>query len=171
MMTRARGPRIVQENLVGRKAPDRLPKVSRNTAQWNRLADWLAIKEVVHLSVSRGCPMFMEWPRACEYWRDPDVQSFIRRHGFGSAVIAGCRVGLVSGRPGHAGRPLRKEWRVDCSDPGIAEYLRLPCACPHAACIPVEGPDTRPSEAYTDLFAAAVAGACRIHESRARSVS
>ena len=67
-------------------------------------------------------------------------------------------LGLVAQRRSHAGVPMRKRWRIVSNSSAFLNVMAEDTKCVHdpRAHAAVEGPDTKPTEGYTDAFAAKV---------------
>ena len=147
-----------------RCGPATVAKLDEHIKSHKRL--WTAATKVASIAISRGCTVIIEWPKACLYWRDKSIRSFLHRHHFHSSFIDGCKVGLFSVRAKMCGSLLRKQWRLECSDIHLANALRLECTDRSHGCVSVEGADTKHSENYSRLFATFVHRACHTHSKR-----
>lgn len=107
---------------------------------------------VAEYAKQQGSVVFWEWSRRCRAWKWEMMDQWRRKHQTTTAIIAGCQVGLIDDA---SGKPLGKEWRVECTDDVLGRKLHMPCACvrgleQHALC---EGRMTRKSAYYTPEFA------------------
>ena len=100
-----------------------------------------------------GAVVINEWPKACAYWKNPQV---IRAIGdYYTTEVHGCAMGLRSINRKDFGLLIKKPWRLDCSDEDFLEPMST-CRCEnmethdHAKC---EGKNTTYSEGYTDEMA------------------
>ena len=109
-----------------------------------------------------------EWPRACAYWSEPEVQQLVCHHGLQSVQLDGCMFGLVSQYGANMGQPIRKPKRVDANSPVISQLLGRVCDGSHVH-VPCQGNDTKATEGYTDeivdLVHQAFATQCALRES------
>ena len=103
-----------------------------------------------------GGHVAIEWPRACSYWRENAVTSFVSKHGFSRVTFDGCALGLVSNR---TGLPIKKPWAVLTSCPQLVSALQV-FVCPgpvvHSTHQPCAGSETKATEGYTPKLASIV---------------
>ena len=68
-----------------------------------------------------------EWPRSCDAWKLPEVQSFIKKYGeqLHFAELDGCMVGT---RGPESGKLVRKGWSVMTTHWGLYKALSLRCS-------------------------------------------
>lgn len=107
---------------------------------------------VAYAAARIGTIVCWEWSRRCRAWKWDMMDEWRSRCNTTTAIISGCRVKLVDPK---TGKPLGKEWRIECTHRGLAEKLHTTCECPkqagvHALC---EGNLTRNSAFYTPEMA------------------
>ena len=61
-----------------------------------------------------GGDVAMEWPNGCEYWKWPEVVSFLKEVGMESVRVDGCSLGLTSRV---TGLPILNPWRIASTSP------------------------------------------------------
>ena len=134
-----------------KRGPNTVAKVKLHWRLFKRL--WTAFEIVASHALSIGARVFVEWPRHCAYWRQPNVVKFLQDHGFVNADFDGCMYGLVASKGPSAGTPIQKPWRVACS-PGssLPQLLNKRCdgSHTHTSCA---GPNTWLTQAYTPAIA------------------
>lgn len=99
--------------------------------------------------VQQGIPVTWEWSETCDAWRLPMVQRVFQKYKPQFCVVKGCRVNL---RDPKSGAYLGKGWKLATTHELLAKRMHLPCVCQekHVLC---QGPLTRMSAYYTDVFA------------------
>ncbi len=107
---------------------------------------------VAYAAARLGTVVCWEWSRRCRAWKWDMIDEWRTKCNTTTAIISGCRVNLVDPK---TGKPLGKEWRIECAHKGLAEKLHSTCVCPkhagyHALC---EGSLTRNSAFYTQEMA------------------
>ena len=111
---------------------------------------WSAFEVVAEHALSVGARVFIEWPRACRYWKDSRVVAFLSKHGFVSAEFDGCMYGLVAEKGPMQGAPINKPWRVACSpNSSLPKFLNKKCDRSHEH-TPCAGRNTLGTQGYTD---------------------
>ena len=117
---------------------------------------WTAFEQVATECLRCGGHVAIEWPRACSYWREDAVTSFVSKHGFSRVTFDGCALGLVSNR---TGLPIKKPWAVLTSCPQLVSALQV-FVCPgpvvHSTHQPCAGSETKATEGYTPKLASIV---------------
>ena len=112
---------------------------------------WRHFEIVANACIANGGRIAIEWPRACRYWRNRRVASFLKRHGCMQYKFDGCMYNLRSQCGQSRGNLLRKPWTIasNCSS-----FQRLCRVCNHDRAVephaPTQGGDTRLTESYTD---------------------
>ena len=81
---------------------------------------WSAFTKVVRRTLEHGGDVAIEWPNGCEYWKWPEVVSFLREVGMESVRVDGCSLGLTSRV---TGLPIMKPWRIASTSPVFLEGL------------------------------------------------
>ena len=100
----------VNEAMFYRKADSRSLRRLRGLISDFRLFLW-NFREIAEAVLSRGGVVCIEWPSACQYWRDTQVREFLREHGFRKSVTHGCAFGLCTTyyKPGSS---MKKPWTI-----------------------------------------------------------
>ena len=144
---------IVHLHRGGQAAVDR---INQHIALMRRL--WNQAKKLITHAHNVGASWVVEWPHSCQYWRGKCVTGFLKHHPHQCVVVDGCMLGLVARRQSHAGVPMKKRWRLVSNSSAFVNSMAKDTKCTHAphAHAAVEGPDTKPTEGYTDAFAAKV---------------
>ena len=77
--------------------------------------------------IAFGGDMAWEWPRSCDAWWLPEVQSFIKKHGekLYFAELDGCMVGT---RDPASGKLVRKGWTIMTTSWRLCKALSLRCS-------------------------------------------
>lgn len=99
-----------------------------------------------------GSEVHWEWSRRCRAWKWKLIDNMRQHMKTQTAVVGGCRVGLVDER---TGKVVGKEWRVETTNGDFAQRIHIPClkeACQkeHTPC---EGRLTRQSAFYPQQMA------------------
>ena len=107
---------------------------------------------VAYYASKMGAHVHWEWARRCRAWKWEHIDRWRNRLQTYTAIVGGCRVGLVDPKSGDR---VGKEWRVESTCEQFARQLHLPCqghSCEgnHTRC---EGSLTRASAFYTSQFA------------------
>ena len=99
-----------------------------------------------------GALIYIEWPKTCAYWQDPDIVSWIARFKLSFAEFHGCQYGLHSVIPERSHKFINKPWYGVTNSQFICGNITRKCqgeikgVHEHVAC---QGPDTLPSQNYT----------------------
>jgi len=131
--------------------PGTAAKIEKHIALAKKI--WRAFEVCATIVLARGGLVCIEWPKGCTYWQWDCVNLFLARNGFSSAYVDGCKMGVVSRV---SGLPIRKPWRIACSDSRMAEALdrvRCPGKEAHPVHAPCAGSDTKTTENYTPYMA------------------
>ena len=107
---------------------------------------------VAYYAAKLGAHIHWEWSRRCRAWKWEHIDRWRHRMQTYTAIIGGCRVGLVDPKDGSK---IGKEWRIESTSEHFARKFHLPCmgqSCEgnHTRC---EGQLTRLSAFYTTGFA------------------
>ena len=96
-----------------------------------------------------GGVVVIEWPRRCDYWKYPLVETFLKAHKLHYSDFDGCRYGVVSIKTDSEGVPIRKPWRIATNSDAFLRLFSWKCdgAHQHVKC---EGIDTKATENYSD---------------------
>ena len=121
---------------------------------------WTAFERGATIADRRGATVVMEWPKRCDYWKDKQVVRYLAEHGYSTASVHGCAVGLTSVCKATKGRLVKKEWQLATNKAEIARRLEKRCPGGHQ-CVPVLNQDTKASENYSVQFALHVREAIR----------
>jgi hypothetical protein len=116
------------------------------------LTNLIALASVVH---SMGGKIAIEWPDKCTYWDDERVKSLIQTFDLRPTRFDGCMYGLRSIVPGCEHMPIKKPWMLMTNSDILSKNLSLRCNGRHKH-KPCQGADTKVSEGYTPMIAAAV---------------
>jgi hypothetical protein len=112
---------------------------------------WAAFVIVAEDCIAHGGYIAIEWPRACEYWRNAAVLEFVQKHQLTFADFDGCMYELKDG----AGVPIRKPWRLATNSPSLVNHFSLCCDETHEH-TPCAGSQTERTGNYTPCVAACV---------------
>eukprot|EP00959_Pyramimonas_sp_CCMP1952_P052579 1099386-Pyramimonas_sp.AAC.1 len=74
-------------------------------------------REVARVAHKAGGVICIERPTRCNYWRDPQVKSFLRELDFVKTALHGCAYGLKDSR----GNFMKKPWTIATTSPIVAE--------------------------------------------------
>ena len=112
-----------------------------------------------------GGKVAIEWPKNNEYWKLPEVEEAVRKHGLQKVTVNACMVGLTSVNPEDRGQPVRKPWTIATNDETLREHMhKFLCpsidhhGVPHAPCLKR---NAKMSESYTDVMIDAIHEAWR----------
>ena len=133
-----------------RGRPSTVAKITAHRELMRRL--WTAFEHVAAIAEERGATVIIEWPRRCSYWTDEQVVAYIGGHGYESAIVHGCAVGLTSVRNDTRGALVRKAWRLATNNAALARRLSRTCPGDHRH-ITAEKADVKASENYSPEFA------------------
>jgi hypothetical protein len=103
---------------------------------------------VAKAMIDIGGIVAVEWPGKCKYWREPDVEDFLKEFRFDLSVFHGCACELVTRHSPRPNKPMKKLWRCSSNNPKMLTYLDKKCAGDHkhGEC---QGGDCKASEDYT----------------------
>ena len=90
----------------------------------------------------------MEWPSQCQYWRDPQVKTFVREFALFKTVLHGCAYRLRNRK----GNFTKKPWTHASTSEIVTEGLERRCGGTHEH-EEARGKDCKLAEDYTDAFA------------------
>eukprot|EP00969_Alexandrium_andersonii_P363622 15462342-Alexandrium_andersonii.AAC.1 len=83
----------------------------------------------------------LAWPRACAYWQEPRISSFLHGMGFVYADFDGCMYGLRLMDTAHADKFIHKPWLIACMKSSLPSFPNRKCNRRHRH-HPCEGRDT-----------------------------
>jgi len=136
------------QNLNWHVGPKTRSKIRAHRAVFRKL--WRNFGIVAQACRANGGRIALEWPRRCAYWRQRNVQSFLRDYDLRLHHFDGCRFNLRSIAPSKQGKLLRKPWTLASDVPQFTKFGDFTCCHPRGAHASVEGRDTRATEEYTD---------------------
>ena len=86
---------------------------------------WRRFEGVAAKCLDVGGVIVVEWPRRCDYWKEPRVQAFLAKHHLCSHVFDGCQYGVTSIRKGLEEVPIRKPWRIATNSEAFAAKFAM----------------------------------------------
>ena len=75
--------------------------------------------------------VILEWPKNCEYWKEPAVYEFLERLDFQYTQYDGCMYGLMSKFTGVVALPIRHPWKIAYINCDIGNDLNKVCDKSH----------------------------------------
>ena len=145
------------------RGPNTQKKIRNHWVIFRRL--WRAYRTVAEACLKHyGNAIALAWPRACRYWHDKSVKTFMTKHAMHTYKLDGCMYGLRSVAPSTYGKLLKKPWTIASTSPCFSRLCRL-CnhdrhADPH---VPTAGRDTKLGENYTKEMVQEIHSAWREH--------
>ena len=130
------------------RGPDTQKKIRNHWLVFRRL--WRNFRITAERCILHGGQIAIEWPRACRYWHERSVKSFLAKHAMHLNKLDGCMYNLRSVCPSTHGQLLRKPWTIASTSTSFSRLCRL---CDHDRSVephtPTQGKDTRIGEGYT----------------------
>eukprot|EP00959_Pyramimonas_sp_CCMP1952_P283701 5930480-Pyramimonas_sp.AAC.1 len=105
-------------------------------------------REIARAVRRAGGVVCIEWPTQCNYWRDPQVKSFLRELDFVKTALRGCACGLKDAE----GNFMKKPWTIATTPLVVAEGLERRCGGTREH-VEARGRECKSAEDYTDDFA------------------
>ena len=88
------------------KRPEGQERVRQHKLLFSKL--WEKFEVVASKCLKLGGVVVIEWPRRCDYWKNPRVETFLKVHKLRLSDFDGCRYGIVSIKKDSEGTPIRK---------------------------------------------------------------
>ncbi len=89
---------------------DMANRIKQHRKLFTRL--WASFVIVAIHAMEMGAQTHMDLPRDRGYWRWPRVRSFFTKYEFGKMLLDGCMYGLTAQHRQHAGKPIKKPWKI-----------------------------------------------------------
>ncbi len=134
-------------DINSKKSPEAYEKFQEQRRIYREL--WATFSDSARAVRRSGGKICIEWPKSCQYWKQPEVVQFIRDYGLKIAEVHGCSLGLTDSK----GQPINKPRLVATDDDTIFDALnkyRCKGCKAHALCC---NKDCKETEGYTDDMA------------------
>ena len=141
---------------VNQQTPKGAAKIEGNIKQFRSLLR--GFKRILNDVYSDDVRVAFELPKACRYWKWPELWSFLTKYKMNKYEFHGCKIGIK----GRNGKPMKKQWVVASNMPTISvvEYFKCDGSHEHDES---RGTHLKEAEGYTYVYTDAVHNAFSEH--------
>ena len=141
---------------VSQQTPKGAAKIEGHIKQFRSLLR--GFKRILNDVYSNDIRVAFELPKACRYWKWPELWSFLTKYKMNKYEFHGCKIGIK----GRNGKPMKKQWVVASNMPTISvvEYFKCDGSHEHDES---RGTRLKEAEGYTYIYTDAVHNAFSEH--------
>ena len=141
---------------VSQQTPKGAAKIEGHIKQFRSLLR--GFKRILNDVCSDDVRVAFELPKACRYWKWPELWSFLTKYKMNKYEFHGCKIGIK----GRSGKSMKKQWVVASNMPTISvvEYFKCDGSHEHDQS---RGTHLKEAEGYTFVYTDAVHNAFSEH--------
>ena len=110
---------------VNQQTPKGAAKIEGHIKQFRSLLR--GFKRILNDVCSNDIRVAFELPKACRYWKWPELWSFLTKYKMNKYEFHGCKIGIK----GRNGKPMKKQWVVASNMPTISAVEYFKCDGSH----------------------------------------